>query len=70
VPKAVLSGGSAREETLITQGLTENDIIVVSGLFLIDSEANLAGALDRLSPPPTEADNYLAPAADSLEARP
>ncbi|MDR1578097.1 MAG: efflux RND transporter periplasmic adaptor subunit [Deltaproteobacteria bacterium] len=49
-PKLVEIGGSAREETLVTAGLEPTDTVVVSGLFLIDSEANLAGALDRLRP--------------------
>ncbi|MDR1545704.1 MAG: efflux RND transporter periplasmic adaptor subunit [Deltaproteobacteria bacterium] len=49
VPKAVVVSGSAREETAVSAGLDEDDLVVVSGLFLIDSEANLAGALDRLT---------------------
>lgn len=49
VPREVITGGSAREETLIAAGLSEGEQVVVSGLFLIDSEANLAGALDRLT---------------------
>ncbi|MDR2141110.1 MAG: efflux RND transporter periplasmic adaptor subunit [Deltaproteobacteria bacterium] len=50
LPKRVQVGGSAREETLISTGLNEGETVVVSGLFLIDSEANLVGALDRLRP--------------------
>jgi Cu(I)/Ag(I) efflux system membrane fusion protein len=50
LPKKVEVGGSAREETLITAGLEPGEAVVVTGLFLIDSEANLAGAIDRLTP--------------------
>ncbi|MDR2422204.1 MAG: efflux RND transporter periplasmic adaptor subunit [Deltaproteobacteria bacterium] len=72
LPKAVKVGGSAREETLIAEGLEPGESVVVSGLFLIDSEANLAGALDRLSPnkPPLAAPEIAAsPAAASPEAQ-
>ncbi|MDR2353726.1 MAG: efflux RND transporter periplasmic adaptor subunit [Deltaproteobacteria bacterium] len=48
VPKKVTPGASFREETLITHGLDEGEEVVTVGLFLIDSEANLRGALDRL----------------------
>jgi Cu(I)/Ag(I) efflux system membrane fusion protein len=51
LPKAVRAGASSRGETAILEGLEEGDEVVVSGLFLIDSEANLAGALDRLRRP-------------------
>ncbi|MDR2387120.1 MAG: efflux RND transporter periplasmic adaptor subunit, partial [Deltaproteobacteria bacterium] len=39
VPKLVSLGGASGEETVVTSGLSENDQVVVSGLFLIDSEA-------------------------------
>ncbi|MDR2460870.1 MAG: efflux RND transporter periplasmic adaptor subunit [Deltaproteobacteria bacterium] len=48
VPKAVKKGASSNDETLITEGLVEGEEIVTVGLFLIDSEANLRGALERL----------------------
>ncbi|MBJ3043841.1 efflux RND transporter periplasmic adaptor subunit, partial [Salmonella enterica subsp. enterica serovar Typhimurium] len=32
----------------IRSGLTEGEKVVSSGLFLIDSEANISGALDRM----------------------
>jgi Cu(I)/Ag(I) efflux system membrane fusion protein len=39
---------SSRDATAVLDGLEEGDEVVVSGLFLIDSEANLRGALDRM----------------------
>jgi Cu(I)/Ag(I) efflux system membrane fusion protein len=46
---AVRSGRSAGGYTEILGGLTGREKVVVSGQFLIDSEANLSGALDRLN---------------------
>jgi Cu(I)/Ag(I) efflux system membrane fusion protein len=54
LPKLVKTGGSAREDTLIAEGLEEGELVVVSGLFLIDSEASLRGALERLRSPEKE----------------
>jgi Cu(I)/Ag(I) efflux system membrane fusion protein len=48
VPKTVQVLRSSREKTSIASGLEEGDEIVVSGIFLIDSEANLSGALERM----------------------
>lgn len=45
----VTTGRSAEGVTEIREGLTPGQRIVVSGQFLIDSEANLSGALDRLN---------------------
>lgn len=47
-PKAVRILRSARDETAIASGLEEGEDVVVSGLFLIDSEANLRGALEKM----------------------
>ena len=44
----VTPGRSAGGMTEIRSGLEVGQRIVVSGQFLIDSEANLSGALDRL----------------------
>ncbi|MDR1125727.1 MAG: efflux RND transporter periplasmic adaptor subunit [Deltaproteobacteria bacterium] len=48
VPKPVQVLRSAGEQTGIAAGLEEGEEVVVSGLFLIDSEANLRGALARM----------------------
>jgi Cu(I)/Ag(I) efflux system membrane fusion protein len=54
----VTSGRAAGGMTEIRSGLTEGQRVVISGQFLIDSEANLSGALDRLDsaskPSPSE----------------
>lgn len=52
-PVPVVTGRSADGETEILKGLTGGERIVVSGQFLIDSEASLSGALERLSEPAT-----------------
>jgi membrane fusion protein, copper/silver efflux system len=49
-PVLVVPGVEAGEHTGIVSGLEEGDRVVVSGQFLIDSEANLRGVLDRLHP--------------------
>ena len=48
VPRLVQVLQSSREQTAIAEGIEEGEEVVVSGLFLIDSEANLQGALDRM----------------------
>jgi Cu(I)/Ag(I) efflux system membrane fusion protein len=48
----VKTGMEAAGRTEILEGLKAGERVVVSGQFLIDSEANLRGALDRLAPPP------------------
>ncbi len=47
-PIAVRTGRSADGYTEILQGLLGDEKIVISGQFLIDSEASLSGALERL----------------------
>ncbi|GGA32395.1 efflux RND transporter periplasmic adaptor subunit [Dyella nitratireducens] len=47
-PVAVRTGRSSQGYTEILAGLQGNEKVVVSGQFLIDSEASLSGALDRL----------------------
>lgn len=54
-PVAVRTGRSAGGRTEILEGLDGGDRVVVSGQFLIDSEASLSGALDRLARPAGEA---------------
>jgi Cu(I)/Ag(I) efflux system membrane fusion protein len=60
VPKTVQVLRSSRDRTAIAAGLEEGEEVVVTGLFLIDSEANLRGALDRM-----RRDNNLRDAASS-----
>lgn len=50
-PVRVRSGRSAGDRTEILEGLNAGDRVVVSGQFLIDSEASLSGALTRLDAP-------------------
>jgi Cu(I)/Ag(I) efflux system membrane fusion protein len=45
----VTTGRTAGGVTEVRSGLAVGQRIVVSGQFLIDSEANLSGALDRLN---------------------
>lgn len=49
---AVHTGRAAGGYTEVLDGLAGGEKVVVSGQFLIDSEASLSGALDRLSDPP------------------
>ena len=51
VPTAVRTGRSGGGRTEIREGLRGSERVVVSGQFLIDSEASLSGALDRLGDP-------------------
>lgn len=50
-PRAVIVGGESGDRTAILSGLRHGETVVASGQFLIDSEANLQGALARLVPP-------------------
>jgi membrane fusion protein, copper/silver efflux system len=47
-PMIVRTGTSAGGMTEILSGLSGGEKVVASGQFLIDSEANLSGALERL----------------------
>ncbi|MDR2502950.1 MAG: efflux RND transporter periplasmic adaptor subunit [Deltaproteobacteria bacterium] len=47
-PKIVRVMRHSRDKTALAEGLEEGEEVVVSGLFLIDSEANLRGALERM----------------------
>ena len=49
-PVAVRTGLSADGQTEILAGLRGGERVVVSGQFLIDSEASLSGALGRMAP--------------------
>ena len=48
VPKTVSVFLASQGVTAIRSGLVEGEKVVASGLFLIDSEANISGALDRM----------------------
>lgn len=48
VPKLISVLHESRRQAGIGSGLNEGETVVVSGLFLIDSEANISGALDRM----------------------
>lgn len=48
-PVRVTTGRSAGGRTEVLKGLSGGERVVVSGQFLIDSEASLSGALERLS---------------------
>ena len=51
-PRAVRIGRSADGYTEVLAGLSGGERVVTSGQFLIDSEANLDGTLQRLTTPP------------------
>lgn len=48
VPKVIKVLHESQRQTGVGAGLREGESIVVSGLFLIDSEANISGALERM----------------------
>jgi len=48
VPKRIQVLHESQQQAGIGSGLNEGDSVVVSGLFLIDSEANISGALERM----------------------
>jgi membrane fusion protein, copper/silver efflux system len=50
-PVQVVTGAEAGGKTEILKGLEKNQMVVASGQFLIDSEANLRTALERLDEP-------------------
>jgi Cu(I)/Ag(I) efflux system membrane fusion protein len=54
-PVDVVAGSEFGDRTEIRAGLEGGQRVVASGQFLIDSEASLRSAIDRLTPPPVEA---------------
>lgn len=48
VPKKIHVLHESQHQTGISAGLSEGESVVLNGLFLIDSEANISGALDRM----------------------
>lgn len=68
---AVTVGREAAERSEILSGLEAGQQVVASGQFLVDSEANLAGQLERLqgaAPPGPAADAPPVPEADAAPA--
>jgi membrane fusion protein, copper/silver efflux system len=55
-PVDVVVGSEFGERTEIRAGLEAGQRVVASGQFLIDSEASLRSAIDRLAPPPVESE--------------
>ncbi len=49
--KQVKTGMVSQGKVEILEGITEGDLIVVSGQFLLDSEASLKGSLQRINSP-------------------
>jgi len=62
IPVEVEPGRTVGDMTEIRRGLAPNDIVVVSGQFLIDSEASLAGLIERLRRVPPSGSKPSAPA--------
>lgn len=48
VPKKIQVLHASQQQTGVASGLAEGESVVLNGLFLIDSEANISGALDRM----------------------
>lgn len=62
---AVHAGPAAGGYTEVLRGLKGGEKVVVSGQFLIDSEASLSGALERLNSEPGTSTSTPAPAASA-----
>ncbi|PVZ87865.1 efflux RND transporter periplasmic adaptor subunit [Serratia sp. S1B] len=65
IPKVIKVLHESQNQAGIGSGLTEGESIVVSGLFLIDSEANISGALERMRHPEKQATTSLEMTAPS-----
>ena len=50
IPKSVRILGESSGQTALASGVQPGEDVVVSGVFLIDSEANIEGALARMQP--------------------
>ncbi len=55
VPKRIRVSHERGGQAAVAEGLSEAESVVVSGLFLIDSEANISGALERMRKAPAAA---------------
>lgn len=72
-PVRVTTGRSAGGRTEILSGLSGGEKVVVSGQFLLDSEASLSGALERLStdePVATATDAHAGHDMSTMPAKP
>ena len=54
IPKRIRRTHEFQQMTAISDGLQVGEKIVTQGIFLIDSEANIAGALERMGPSPEQ----------------
>jgi Cu(I)/Ag(I) efflux system membrane fusion protein len=50
-PRAVVVGYESDGSAAVLSGIEPGEKVVVSGQFMLDSEANLRGELDRIAPP-------------------
>ncbi|GAC1628464.1 MAG: efflux RND transporter periplasmic adaptor subunit [Nevskia sp.] len=66
-PVTVTLGAEVGDRSEILDGLREGQEVVASGQFLIDSEASLRGALDRLGPSSGAAEKPSPPAGEGGE---
>ncbi|AOV96901.1 efflux transporter periplasmic adaptor subunit [Edwardsiella hoshinae] len=69
LPKRVAVVQTAQQQAAIAAGLTEGESVVVNGLFLIDSEASINGALARMRPASEEASPAASASADDAAAQ-
>ncbi|BDH45920.1 metal RND transporter [Salmonella enterica subsp. enterica serovar Choleraesuis] len=72
VPKIIKIVHESGQQTGIASGLSEGESVVVNGLYLIDSEANISGALERMrqrnaAPKGDKADMSSHPMADTAQ---
>lgn len=60
IPKRVRVLSESQQMTAISEGLQVGEHIVTQGIFLIDSEANIAGALAKMEalPEPSASSNH------------
>ena len=66
--RGVIAGIESGDYVEIKQGLQEGEEIVISGQFLIDSEASMRASLMRMSPAQDDAPAVAASAADAAKA--
>jgi Cu(I)/Ag(I) efflux system membrane fusion protein len=69
-PVAIRSGRHDAHHTEVLDGLTGGERVVVSGQFLIDSEASLSGAMSRLEPAVSSDDGATSDEHDGGKPRP